>query len=266
MRLFRSLAKGALLLSSAVAMTLALTMPANADPNHPVNPTDITCIGGDIPFLLDNLGEGPGLWNAQHPNQLLDCWNPVNPLTGAAGDPIMIKPGVTITRPNGCNAGISELINDPNVDVVGCARGPQTGDSTTAGPLLFVPFATDVLQYASSKQAPTVVPDGLSAAQLTSIYNCSITNWNQLGGPDAPIHPLIPQLGSGERSVFLQQLGLATTGPCTTVVEQDDPAPIQNDPGAIAPWWASRFVFPTDLSSQIQLNNAGSTLLGWSPS
>jgi hypothetical protein len=46
-------------------------------------------------------------------------------------------------------------------------------------------------------------------------------------------------------------------------VQQNDPAPIQNNPNALAPFSAPRAVYPTNLASQITLNTTG--FVGYRP-
>lgn len=47
----------------------------------------------------------------------------------------------------------------------------------------------------------------LTQAQLTGIYNGTITNWNQVGGPDKTIAPIIREAGSGTRECFETKTG-----------------------------------------------------------
>lgn len=263
----RKIVKAALLFASAAAVTTAVAMPAAADPAQPVASTDITAVGSDtIEFLGNNFAT---LYNGQTPapSRLFDSWD----ATGTS--PITVKPGKSIPRPNGSSDGINALKNDtanpPVIDVARSSRKPQVGDSTTAGPLLFIPVAEDKVNYALSNAVPSHGVDGLTAAQLADIYKCNITDWHTLN-PAAPagstIQPLIPQPGSGTRSFFEQQLGITDadlTHGCVTQVQEHDPAPIANNANAVAPFSAARFVYPTNLSSQIKLNTTG--FVGYRP-
>jgi hypothetical protein len=83
----------------------------------------------------------------------------------------------------------------------------------------------------------------LTIAQILDIYEGTITNWNQLpGGTAGVIKPLIPQSGSGTLSFFTAQLTAANGGDApdlagtVTSVTEHDPAPIQGDADAIAPF------------------------------
>lgn len=48
---------------------------------------------------------------------------------------------------------------------------------------------------------------GLTLAQIRGIYNGRIRNWAELGGPDAPIHLVSRESGSGTRTSFEQIVG-----------------------------------------------------------
>ena len=69
-------------------------------------------------------------------------------------------------------------------------------------------------------QPGTNAPAALTQADLTGIYNCSITAWNQIpgnsGGSSATIAAMLPQNGSGMRKVFLAAIGLTAPGGCVS--------------------------------------------------
>lgn len=52
----------------------------------------------------------------------------------------------------------------------------------------------------------------LSTAQIAEIFTGAVTNWKDLGGPDAPIAPYGREAGSGTRSAFEELTG--TAGRC----------------------------------------------------
>ncbi|GAB4426495.1 MAG: hypothetical protein Kow0031_06270 [Anaerolineae bacterium] len=53
---------------------------------------------------------------------------------------------------------------------------------------------------------PLIPVSNLSAAQLRDIFAGDITNWQEVGGPDAPIVPVLPAEDSDTRQVFLAQV------------------------------------------------------------
>jgi ABC-type phosphate transport system substrate-binding protein len=69
-------------------------------------------------------------------------------------------------------------------------------------------------------QPGTNAPPNLTAPDLSGIYTCSITKWNQIpgnsGGSSATIAAMLPQNGSGMRKVFLTALGLTAPGSCVS--------------------------------------------------
>jgi hypothetical protein len=113
----------------------------------------------------------------------------------------------------------------------------------------FVGLAEDAVTWAT--QATTNAPSSLSSAQLERIYNCTFTNWAQVGGRPAPIHPLLPQPGSGIREFFLTAIHLANPGtgpgPCVSdgrgfLQENEGVNLLLQDPDAIIPYSVAKFL------------------------
>ena len=119
------------------------------------------------------------------------------------------------------NAG-QDLINvyhhDGKFFCTSYARSSRARASTdpafAPGGVAFVDLAGDAVTW--SAQATTNAPATLTTAQLAAIYNCTDTNWGQVGGANAPIHAFIPQSGSGTRAFFLSAIGVATPGSCVS--------------------------------------------------
>jgi ABC-type phosphate transport system substrate-binding protein len=202
--------------------------------------------------------------------------NPCAPGTGATqgtgnqntthvGDkPCVLNPTVVlrsgtspIQRPNGSGAGFNLLKADTNTTTGLSINGLV--DYARASSARGVNALFDSLQMGNDPlgmltSSTTHAVDTLSIAQLTGIYNCTVTNWNQVGGTAGVIKPLIPQLGSGTRTFFLGQIGLTDTtiGSCVTAVEENDPEAIDSsgDPiNAVEPMSQSRlFLFQGKLS------------------
>ena len=96
-----------------------------------------------------------------------------------------------------------------------------------------------------------VTPASLSAAQLGGIYNCTITNWSQVGGQNQPIKPYLPQSTSGTRKFFLGAIGVTSPGPCVNTLNntlnENDATAIAASAGAqqnltIAPFSIAQFL------------------------
>jgi phosphate transport system substrate-binding protein len=113
--------------------------------------------------------------------------------------------------PNGSSAGISALVNDASpsgtdagcVDVARSSRGRSASDPSS---IEFYAFAKDAVSWARFTGGSA--PATLTQAQLQGIFLCTsagnptITNWNQVGGANAPIIRYLPQTGSGTLSFF----------------------------------------------------------------
>ena len=254
--------KGAVLAAGVTALTAMLAVPALADPAQTVAATDITAVGSDtIQFVDDDVATA---YNATNPGRLFDSWDAVNPSTGAAHDSITVKPGHSIARPNGSSEGITSLLNDSNVEVARSSRGPRDGDQG----LIFLPFAQDEVRYALSAATASNGVDGLTAAQLATIYSCGNTGvtvkWSDLGGAsNDAVQAIVPQAGSGTRSFFETSINVTdatiqagVNSGCITQAEEHDPTPIENNADAIAPFSVARFNSKVP-AGEIKLNTAG---------
>jgi ABC-type phosphate transport system substrate-binding protein len=252
-----------LLAGSAAAATLVALAagPALADPPKGVTPkaTDVVGVGSDTTtFALDQLSHD---YNASHKSGAkLYSWDALNPTTGAVGDPIVTKAGcASIPRPDGSSAGITAL--DANtadgtgfcIDFARSSRGRASTDPPYAtGGIAFTALAGDAVTYATRSKAAggTNAPANLTTAQLASIYECNVTNWDQLTppGPNATIAAFLPQSGSGTRSFFLTALGGGVTpitpGACvnSTVQENEGVDPQLNSPNAIVPFSVAKYI------------------------
>jgi hypothetical protein len=158
-------------------------------------------------------------------------WDAVNPCTGTADETITTKAksstdtSCQLERPDGSSAGIAAL-NDNQEDankaqsaIVYCidyarsSRAPNTTSTDDA----FSALAQDGLTWSIPKVKGETNPEPttLTQAQLEAIYTCTDTNWDQVGGSNAPIGVVIPQSGSGTRSSWLTDLGItASSEPC----------------------------------------------------
>jgi phosphate transport system substrate-binding protein len=115
--------------------------------------------------------------------------------------------------PNGSGAGISALAADTQtcVDIARSSRGRGSEGANFD----FWAFATDGVTWA---HYGGTAPTNLTLAQIRGIYLCDqpggnplYTNWNQVGGANAPIERYLPQAGSGTLSFFETKiLGLSS--------------------------------------------------------
>ncbi|MEU5873382.1 substrate-binding domain-containing protein [Glycomyces sp. NPDC047369] len=284
--------------AAAAGVALAITTgigAANADPSFQPDSADIVGVGSDTTqFALNDLAD---TYNAAFTGGDIASWDAVNPATGLPGDTVWAvdqdNDGVqdanneTIVRPNGSGAGINHLrldaacdgTQDSFVDFARSSRARQASDSlcggVTAGPqVLFLPFALDNMRYASNQNnaavgsfpgdaAGTNVPNGLTAAQLASIYNCSVDQWSDLNPAwsTALIDAKIPQTGSGTRSAFLAAIGVSAPGTCVDAVQEHDASAVDGNANAIVPFSVGRYntAVPADANNvkPVKLNTTG---------
>ena len=207
--------------TAAVAITALAATPALADPPTGVTPKprDVVGVGSDTTQnLLDQLGVD---YDATHTTGKLYSWDAVNPTNGAQHDTIQVKSGsanCSIPRPFGSSEGITALENTltttGGLPCINYARSSRARSGTDPATISFINLGGDAVTYAT--QPGTHAPPNLTTAQLTSIYNCTVTNWSQVGGSNAPIAAMLPQNGSGTRSFFLGAIGLTAPGPCVS--------------------------------------------------
>jgi ABC-type phosphate transport system substrate-binding protein len=196
------------------------------DEKAPV-PGDVAGVGSDTTQnVFDQFSADYNVTHKTGGTQLYG-WDATNPITGAMGDTIVTKHTAgdsttcSVPRPDGSSAGISALENtktvggSPCIDFSTSARGRSSSDPTT---ISFISLAGDGVTYAT--QPGSNAPAALTGADLTGIYNCSITKWTQIpgnsGGSSAAIAAMLPQSGSGIRSVFLAAIGLTAPGSCVS--------------------------------------------------
>jgi hypothetical protein len=162
------------------------------------------------------------------------------------GAPCVLNPTIVlragtqaVQRPNGSGAGFKALVQDivsgdnsassEQVDFARASAAQTTTVSLPSGENIDqLEVGTDTLpMLESTSPVSHAVP--LNSTQLGLIYGSNTPNclsWNdpRIGGTSSDtIIPVIPQVGSGIRTFFLQQIGLSNVGTCTTVAEADDP-------------------------------------------
>ncbi|RFA10329.1 hypothetical protein B7R54_14755 [Subtercola boreus] len=141
------------------------------------------------------------------------------------------------------------------VDIARSSSGPGAA-ANTSGVLQYFQFGRDAVSYAYSGTGI----DQLTKAQLTAIYNCSLTSVN---GVD--VTPVLPQSASGTRKFFLSAIGITTPGAC--VVQRGD---AENDgtvlvntgeliPFSVASWVAQSNGAAQDRTGTARLGSAEGT-------
>lgn len=104
---------------------------------------------------------------------------------------------------------------DPLFNDVAFARSSSAASTADiAAGEIPLPFAVDKFVSVVSPTGPA--PATLTGQQILRIFNGTYTNWNQVGGKNAPIHPYLPKTGSGTYNsslVFLAALDGVTEAP-----------------------------------------------------
>lgn len=81
----------------------------------------------------------------------------------------------------------------------GRSSGPINTTDLAAGEIA-LPMAVDKIVVATHPGGPA--PAALTGEQVLKIFNGTYTNWNQVGGKSAPIHPYMPKAGSSTLNAF----------------------------------------------------------------
>lgn len=235
----RGLALAAGVTAGAVLASAGAAGPAVADPGVPAA-TDIVSAGSETTQAFDN-----GLsaaYNATDPASKYYSWD----ATGYS--PIMPKAGAQVeARPSNDAAGINLLnsVDHNTVDIARASRGPNPGTSEW-----FIPFAEDGVGWAAYTGGNA--PHDLTSADLTAIFSCEITSWNQITdepgytGPNAAIDVFVPQYGSGTGTFFQSALGITNIPSCwkgPTPQEDEGTDPVfAGDVNAVFPYSLGHYV------------------------
>jgi hypothetical protein len=239
------------LVAAAAAAAIALGTIAGgtalADPSSTPPLTALVGVGDNTTApLFDQLTSDYDGTNLSNPAY---SWDAVNPQTGAAGGSIIAKAASSgdtscqLTRPDGSLAA-AEALNDNQVDStavngqsVYCIDFAQSffpNDVDFSGS--YAALAEDAIAWSypviSGQANPQ--PASLTKGQLAAIYGCTDTNWDQVGGANAPIVPVLPEVSSGTRSGFLAALGITAGGESCWVNGTSGGSPIENDTGLSA--------------------------------
>jgi ABC-type phosphate transport system substrate-binding protein len=256
MRMLGKLITGAAVLATVTTLTAGAAL---ADPPSGVTPKATDIVGGGsntTEFLLDQLTTN---YNAAHKTGThIYSWDALANAAATTSPNIAYKAGcVAAPRPNGSSEGIADLaenIKDPKSKSHFCldfARSSRAEKSTDPSGLTFVPLALDNVSYASLAKGSNA-PTNLTTKQLTEIYTCTVTKWNQVGGKSKDtIHPLLPQPGSGTLAFFLAAINVTTPGKCVdepnTLEENEGVDPIytnnkKNAPNEIVPFSVGKWI------------------------
>jgi len=280
----RRIAIGAAALTVAVMTGLSGTALADPNPSTPGTPlagyTDsqiVAGVGADADAELMN--SVVAAYNAQQPAPpfAMESYDAVNPLTGAAKENIVTKPGCTVSRPNGANTGVA-LINGTQVadasaggdgtsQCVDFARSSRAKSSTgTENGLTFWELAPDAVTWVTvgTSYAPRTP---LTKNQLNEIFTCTVNDWSEVGGQPGAIHVYAPPLSAGTYTFFLSAIGITdqsapATGCGSSLIatQQNDGTRLLADPQGIAPYAVSKWAAQSNGAPGISDLRGGTTL------
>jgi hypothetical protein len=118
----------------------------------------------------------------------------------------------------GSGGGLNQVCKDglAGVNHTDFARSSRVPVSTDCTGLHFVGYARDAITWecfpgATGSGCTSLVSgtNSLTVTQLKNIFvNCSVTNWNQIGGVNKPIHVYVPQGNSGTGVTWAAALGV----------------------------------------------------------
>jgi ABC-type phosphate transport system substrate-binding protein len=268
-------AAGAVLALAAVGLQPASADPPGTPGQPPAgkNPNQILSgVGADaFAELTNNIAT---VYNAAPPGgttRVLASYDAVNPLTGATGvgENITPKDGCAspaIPRPNGANAGITALLanqkstvdtNEYCIDFVRSSRAKGAAPAEQA--LTFYAQSRDAVSYAVIGNAYAPVAP-LTTTQLKDIFECTTTDWSQVGGQAGAIHLYLPPTTAATYTFFLQAIGSSTTSvsagctglPTVFVGQQNDGTSMKGDPQGILPYAVTKWAAQTNAAPGIQ--------------
>jgi ABC-type phosphate transport system substrate-binding protein len=259
---------------AALALALAAVQPASADPDNgnPGAPPSgkaanqiFSAVGADAFAELTNTIAGSYNSQLPAPTRVLASYDAINPVTGAVGENITTKPGCTLARPNGANAGITALTLDqkstvdPSEYCIDFVRSSRAKGSVAAEQsLTFYAQSRDAVSYAVVGNAYAPVAP-LTTAQLKDIFECVKTDWSQVGGQAGAIHLYLPPATAATYTFFLQAIGSSVTNvsagctglPTVFLGQQNDGSSINGDPQGILPYAVTKWAAQTNAAPGI---------------
>lgn len=107
------------------------------------------------------------------------------------------NPGATVEVQGGGSSTGIEQVKQGVVDIGNSSRDLK--DEENDGSLVDHKIALDIISVIVN---PSVPVTSLTADQVKGIFTGAITNWNEVGGPDAPIVVVVRDKASGTREMF----------------------------------------------------------------
>ncbi|WP_426573672.1 substrate-binding domain-containing protein [Aquihabitans sp. McL0605] len=219
----------------AVSLALLVGLPGSASGTVP--PRVLTAAGADATdavsaAILKNYATNPKNTNGDVTANIPALPSspftvPADSLCEARTYVVAGSPPATYTAPNSHGAGKTALKDPTNlangcIDIGRGSSAPAVGDPAA---FRFFGFAKDALSW--SAYSGGKAPAALTKSQLKGVYDCTYTDWSEVGGKAGHIQRYFTQAGSGAGKVF--QTNLLDGFDPTTVSSATCPAviPIQ---------------------------------------
>jgi hypothetical protein len=135
-------------------------------------------------------------WPNQTATQVTNNWVPAP--NGSGQGKTALNAALAGSTPY--NGGGAEVAPNGCIDI---ARSSGARAGTDPSTYEYYAFAQDVITWGSTSLH---APASLTEAQIQGIYNCTFTDWSQVGGTSGPIQRILPQNGSGSLNTFLAQV------------------------------------------------------------
>ena len=124
--------------------------------------------------------------------------------------------------------------------------------------LTFYAQSRDAVSYAVIGNAYAPVAP-LTTAQLKDIFECTLTDWSQVGGQAGAIHLYLPPASAATYTFFLQAIGSSTASvsagcsglPTVFVGQQNDGTSMKGDPQGILPYAVTKWAAQTNAAPGI---------------
>jgi len=143
-------------------------------------------------------------WSASARDVTVSGSSTVMPLAEAAAEEFNVqqKDYVVTVSAGGTGAGILGIA-ERKIDIAMASREVTEGERQRFGDS-FKEFLVglDGISLAVSDEVYLAGVKGLSRQQVRDIYSGNITNWKEVGGPDADIYVISREVGSGTRDNF----------------------------------------------------------------
>jgi len=188
-------------------------------------PLDFSCPSSSNPTFPPQAGGSPQYGFTENPSNDVAISEPA---IGTSG-------GISQLEDQGAHGTTASANVANNINYARSSRAPKTGSSGDDVGLNFVEYAKNAITWfhftqINGQPTPSANIKSLTSTQLKAIYGHTDTNWDQVGGANAPIVVVSPPKSSGVDSTFSSFLGSGVTDPGTnpanTIIPQNEDAAI----------------------------------------